>query len=383
MKLFGLTGRKFSLTACFLMLSLLMVACGSVNTGTGSTPAPVAAAGKGCTKIGVLLPETATSARWDGSDKPLLERLIPQNLSGATVDYSNAEGNADTQLTQAESDLTKGDCILVVAPVDSVASAQIVAKAKAQNVPVISYDRLIQSSDLAYYVSFDNVAVGKIQGQYIADHYKDFVTTGHNNIVMVNGGDTDNNAHLFYQGAISALQPLYDAKTLTKVYDKFTPGWDNPTAQNEMDGALSQYKNDIQIAYVANDGMANSVIASLKAQKLNGKVLVTGQDATAAGLQNILTGDQAMTVEKNFLLEATGTAKLVAAISQGTDTSSLTNGATTATTSGAKIPSVLEVPVAIDHTNFQQVITDGVVTKADVCKGLPKTAKYLPAGFCA
>jgi D-xylose transport system substrate-binding protein len=383
MKLFGLTGRKFSLTACFLMLSLLMVACGSVNTGTGSTPAPVGAPGKGCTKIGVLLPETATSARWDGSDKPLLERLIPQNLSGATVDYSNAEGNADTQLTQAESDLTKGDCILVVAPVDSVASAQIVAKAKAQNVPVISYDRLIQSSDLAYYVSFDNVAVGKIQGQYIADHYKDFVTTGHNNIVMVNGGDTDNNAHLFYQGAISALQPLYDAKTLTKVYDKFTPGWDNPTAQNEMDGALSQYKNDIQIAYVANDGMANSVIAARKSVKLNGKVLVTGQDATVAGIQNILTGDQSMTVEKNFALEAKGTADLVAAISNGTSTASLTNSATTATTDGGNIPSVLETPVAIDRTNFQQVVTDNLATAAQICQGLPKTAKYLPSGFCA
>jgi len=359
-----------------------MVACGSVNTGTG-TPAAVGAPGKDCKKIGVLLPETATSARWDGSDKPLLEKLIPENLSGATVDYNNAEGNADTQLSQAEADLTKGDCILVVAPVDSVASAQIVAKAKAANVPVISYDRLIQSNDLAYYVSFDNTAVGKIQGQYIADHYKDYVTAGHNNTVMINGGDTDNNAHLFYAGAISVLQPLYDAKTLTKVYDKFTPGWDNPTAQNEMDGALSTSKNDVQIAYVANDGMANSVIASLKAQKLNGKVLVTGQDATAAGLQNILTGDQAMTVEKNFLLEATGTAKLVAAISQGTDTASLTNGATTATKDGAKVPSVLEVPVAIDHSNFQQVITDGVVTKADVCKGLPATAKYLPSGFCS
>jgi D-xylose transport system substrate-binding protein len=382
MKLFGLTGRKFSLTACLLMLTLLMAACGSVNTGSG-TPAAVGAPGKGCTKVGVLLPETATSARWDGSDKPLLEQLIPQNLPGATVDYNNAEGSADTQLSQAEADLTKGDCILVVAAVDSVASAQIVAKAKAQNVPVIAYDRLIQSADLAYYVSFDNTAVGKLQGQYIADHYKDFVTAGHNNTVMINGGDTDNNAHLFYAGAISVLQPLYDAKTLTKVYDKFTPGWDNPTAQNEMDGALSTQKNDISIAYVANDGMANSVIASLKGQKLNGKVLVTGQDATAAGLQNILTGDQAMTVEKNFLLEATGTAKVVAAISQGTDTASLTSGATTATSDGTKIPSVLETPVAIDHTNFQQVITDGVVTKADVCKGLPTTAKYLPAGFCA
>ncbi len=383
MKLFGRTGRKFSLLACSLFLALLLVACGSANGGTttGTTTGP--SNGKNCKKVGVLLPETATSARWDGNDKPLLEKDIPISLPGATVDYNNAQGSADTQLSQAEADLTKGDCILVVAPVDATASAQIVAKAKAQGVPVIAYDRLIQSKDLAYYVSFDNVAVGKIQGQYIADHYKDYVTTGHINTVMIDGAQTDNNALLFYKGATTVLNPLFSAGTLKKVYDQYTPGWDNPTAQTEMEGALTANKDDISIAYVANDGMANSVIAALKAAKLNGKVLVTGQDATAAGIQNILTGDQAMSVEKNYAFEAKGTADLVAALSTGSSTASLTNSATTATTDGGSIPSVLETPVAIDHTNWQQVVTDSVATKADICKGLPTTAKYLPSGYCS
>lgn len=174
MKLFGFTRRKLMMTACLLILSILMVACGSANNGnaTSTTAAP----GKGCMKIGVLLPETATSARWDNNDRPLLEQQIPLALPGATVDYANAEGSADTQLSQAEADLTKGDCILVVAPVDSVASAQIVTKAKAANVPVIAYDRLIQSKDLAFYVSFDGVAVGKVQGQYIAAHYQQYIS---------------------------------------------------------------------------------------------------------------------------------------------------------------------------------------------------------------
>ena len=384
MKLFGRTGRKFTLMACSLILALMLVACGSANNNnTGSSTPTGPSNGKGCKKVGVLLPETATSARWDGNDRPQLQQQIPAALPGATVDYNNAEGSADTQLSQAEADLTKGDCILVVAPVDSVASAQIVSKAKAQGVPVIAYDRLIQSKDLNYYVSFDGVAVGKIQGQYVADHYKDYTSTGHINTVMINGGSTDNNAHLFYQGAVSVLNPLYTAGTLKKVYDQFTPGWDNPTAQNEMAGALTANKDDIQIAYVANDGMANSVIAALKAVKLNGKVLVTGQDATVAGIQNILTGDQSMTVEKNYALEAKGTAQVVAALSNGTSVASLTNGATTATSDGGSIPSILETPQAIDHTNFQQVVTDQLATAADICKGLPKTAKYLPAGFCA
>ena len=370
--------------ACSLILALTLVACGSANgTGSASGTPTGPTNGKGCKKIGVLLPETATSARWDGNDRPQLLQQIPAALSGATVDYNNAEGSADTQLSQAEADLTKGDCILVVAPVDSVASAQIVSKAKAQGVPVISYDRLIQSKDLAYYVSFDGVAVGKIQGQYVADHYKDYTTTGHINTVMINGGPTDNNAHLFYQGATSVLNPLFTAGTLKKVYDQFTNGWDNPTAQNEMAGALTANKDDIQIAYVANDGMANSVIAALKAVKLNGKVLVTGQDATVAGIQNILTGDQAMTVEKNYALEAKGTAQVVAAISNGTSADALTNGAKTATSDGGNIPSILETPQAIDHTNFQQVVSDQLATAAQICQSLPKTAKYLPKGFCA
>jgi D-xylose transport system substrate-binding protein len=371
MQLFSRPSRTSTFAACFLILTLLLAACGSANNGGNTTSSNN---GKGCKKIGVLLPETATSARWDNNDRPQLEQQIPQQLPGATVDYNNAEGNADTQLSQAEADLTKGDCILVVAPVDSTAAAQIVTKAKAQNVPVIAYDRLIQSKDLTYYVSFNNEAVGKLQGQYIIDHYKDYVTSGHNNLVMINGSQTDNNALLFYKGASETLNPLISSGGLKKVYDQYTPGWDNPTAQNEMNGALTAQHDDIQIAYVANDGMANSVIAALKAVQLNGKVLVTGQDATVAGIQNILSGDQSMTVEKNYALEAKGTAQLVAAISNGSSADSLTNGATTATTDGGKIPSVLEQPITIDKSNWQQVITDNLMTKAQVCAGLSGTA---------
>ena len=371
MQLFNRPSRTSTFAACFLILTLLLAACGSANNGGNTTSGNN---GQGCKKVGVLLPETATSARWDNNDRPLLEQQIPQQLPGATVDYNNAEGNADTQLNQAEADLTKGDCILVVAASDSTAAAQIVAKAKAQNVPVIAYDRLIQSKDLTYYVSFNNEAVGKLQGQYIVDHYKDYVTSGHNNLVMINGSQTDNNALLFYKGASETLNPVISSGGLKKVYDQYTPNWDNPTAQNEMNGALTAQHDDIQVAYVANDGMANSVIAALKAVKLNGKVLVTGQDATVAGIQNILSGDQSMTVEKNYALEAKGTAQLVAAISNGSSSNSLTNGATTATTDGGNIPSVLEQPVAIDKSNWQQVITDSLMTKAQVCAGLSGTA---------
>jgi D-xylose transport system substrate-binding protein len=379
MKQFG--GKHKTLTSIFgtLLLTLVLVACGSANTGGsgGSTPTTNGNGGKGCKKIGVSLPETATSNRWDGFDRPLLEQLIPQMLPGATVDYANAQGNADTQQTQADAMLTRGDCILVVAANDSIKAARIVADAKNAGVPVIAYDRLIQSNDLAYYVSFDNVQVGKLQGTYIADHYKDFVKSGVGNTVMIDGAQTDNNALLFAQGAHDILDPLFKNGTLKNVYEKFTPNWDNPTAQTEMEAALTANSNNIQIAYVANDGMATTVIAALKAQHLNGKVLVTGQDATLTGLQNILLGDQSMTVLKPYKLEAGATASLVAAISNGTSTSSLINGQTK-NANGVNIPSILETPEAIDKTNVMDVVNTGEVTLTQVCQGMPSKA----GGIC-
>src|SRR6266516_2677588 len=376
MRLFDRKRRSFNAAIGIMLLAVLLAACGTTTTTSTSTPSTSAPVnGKGCKKVGVLLPETATSERWDHKDRPLLLADIPQVLPGATVDYNNAQGSADTQQTQAQADLTKGDCILVLAPFDSIKAAAIVAAAKAKNVPVISYDRLTYSNDLNYYVSFDNTKVGALQGQYIAANYQSYVSVnGTKNTVMINGAQTDNNALLFSKGAHSALDPLYTAGTLKKVYEKFTPGWDNPTAQTEMQAALTANGNKVAIAYVANDGMANNVIAALKAVKLNGKVLVTGQDATVAGLQNILKGDQAMTVYKAIPKEAMATAQLVAALSKGLDTGTLINGqsVTVPIPGGVAVASILETPVAVDKSNIQTtVIADQYVTVAQICAGLP------------
>jgi D-xylose transport system substrate-binding protein len=305
----------------------------------------------------------------------LLVADITKAVPGVTVDYNNAQGFADTQQTQAQADLTNGDCILVLAPVDSIKSSSIVAAAKAKGVPVIAYDRLIYSNDTNSYVSFDGVAVGKLQGDYIAAHYQSYVAANATpNTVVINGAKEDNNALLFSKGAHQALDPLFSSGALKNIYEKFTRGWNNATAQTEMQAALLANSNKIAIAYVANDGMANSVIAALKAVNLNGKVLVTGQDATVAGIQNILKGDQAMTVYKAFTKEASATAQVVAALSAGTGITSLTSGATTQIPlSGyGSIPSILETPVAVDKTNIQStVIVDNFVTGSDICVGLP------------
>jgi D-xylose transport system substrate-binding protein len=188
---------------------------------------------------------------------------------------------------------------------------------------------------------------------------------------MISGSQTDNNALLFSKGAHKVLDPLISGGKLNKVYETFTPDWNNQTAQSEMEGALTKYPK-IAVAYVANDGMAGTVIAALKANNLQGKVLVTGQDATVAGFQNILLGYQAMTVYKAISKEANAAAALAAALSNGTDTSAFTNGATTTTQDGGNIPSVLEVPVAVDKSNIAStVLADGFVTKAQICQGIP------------
>jgi D-xylose transport system substrate-binding protein len=354
----------------FGLLAAVLAGCTNGNTSTASGPYSAA---KGCEKVGFLLPESASSSRWEGNDHPDMVAAIKQYMPNATLTVTNAGGSDTTQLSQAEADLTQGDCILIVAPHDSTAAAQIVEKALQKHVPVIAYDRLIQDKNTAYYVSFDNVKVGNLQGSYVAANYQQFVTAnGNNNLVMIDGAQTDNNAVLFKQGAHAAIDPIVSAGGLKNVYETFTPNWDNPTAETEMQAALTQTGDKVAIAYVANDGMAGTVITALKGAHLAGKVLVTGQDATAAGINQILLGNQSMTVYKAISKEANAAAQLASYLSQGTDTSSLTNGKTTATQDGGNLPSVLEVPVAVDKTNIATtVLADGFVTKADICVGVP------------
>lgn len=363
-------GKRAAMTALLggAMAATVLTACG--GTSSGGTGASVN--GKDCTKVGVLLPETNSSPRWEAYDHPLLVAAIKKALPGVTVDYSNANGSADTQQSQAEADLTRGDCILVVAPHDSSAAAAIVTKAKQQQVPVIAYDRLIQSNDLAYYVSFDGFAVGKLQGQYISDNYQKYQVNGKPaNVAIIKGAQTDNNAILFANGGHSVLDPLFTAGTMKNVYETFTPNWNPPDGLTEMEAALTKNNNNIQVVYAANDDLGGAAIQALTAQHLQGKVLVTGQDATVPGIQRILEGTQSMTVYKPIAKEADATAALVAAINKGTDTSSMVNGQT-ATQGGAQIKSVLEQPIAVDKTNVATtVIQDGYVTKDQVCSGIP------------
>lgn len=347
------------------MALLLVSAAGCGNSSANTNVA------KGCMKIGVLLPDNGSSSRWETKDHPALQHAIAAALPGAQIDFTNANGSQDVQLSQAETDLNQGDCILVAVAQDSTTAASIVEEAHTKGVPVIAYDRLINDATLDYYVSFNGMDVGAAQGKYILAHYQQYVAENKTtNVVLISGSKTDNNALLFSKGLHQILDPLFSTHALSNQGESFTLDWDGPTAETEIEQYLARLHNAVSIVYVANDAMAATVIDALTHAHLNGKVLVTGQDASAEGIQQILLGNQMMTVYKPISQEAQATARLVAALSKGSSTASLAS--MVIADSGRNVPAILLPVESVDKTNIAStVLADGFVTKAAICQGVP------------
>ena len=305
------TGRRTSRAARLVVtvaaVTLLAAACGTTNNGGGGSTQG------GAKKIALLLPESKTT-RYEAQDRPQFEAKVKALCSDCQILYSNANQDAALQQNQADAALTNGAKVMVLDPVDSASAASIVSKAKAQNVPVISYDRLLTNSDIDYYISFDNVEVGKLQAQSLVSKLK-ADGEGSGTIVMINGAPTDNNAKLFKQGAHSIIDS--SGLKVGKEYD--TPDWSPDKAQDEMDQAITALgKNGFVGVYAANDGTAGGAIAAMKSAGIDPKTIpVTGQDAEVAGIQRILAGEQYMTVYKAIKPEAEKTAELAVALAQG------------------------------------------------------------------
>ena len=338
------------------------------GTGSGSTAKPAKPAA--APLVAFLLPENVTP-RWEGSDKPTFIAALKKLVPGVKVDVLNALNDPAKQLAQAETELTKGAKVLVVAAVDQKAFAVAVNKAKAQGVPVIAYDRLIRNSPLAYYVSFDSVAVGKAEAGWMASH-----TAKGARLVVINGSPTDDNAHLVNKGIHSVLDPLFKSGAKVKIAEQWTPGWDPTKAQTEMEQILTKVGNKVDGVVSANDGMAGGIIAALKAQGLHGKVRTTGQDASLEGVQNVVLGYQGVTVFKDFRLQAPAAAQITAAIIQGKKPANIN---ATVSNGQVKVPSVMLKVVPIDSSNVQTLVTNGWIKSqfgslAKVCKGLPKVS---------
>ena len=334
-----------------------------------STLKPLASQGKG--KIAAILPDTVTSTRYVEFDAPYITKALTlAGLSSSDIIVQNAMGSDTTQFTDAQSDITNGATVLLVDPLDPGVGARIETYAKSHGVPVVDYDRLTLGGTRTYYVSFDNVLVGKTMGQGMVTCLASWKVTKPNILVM-HGAVTDNNATLFYTGYYDqVLKPLF---TSGKATDAGHPAgtWDAPTALTEFEAAFTKNQN-INAALVPNDTNAAPIITYLKSHGVKPKTFpTTGQDASLTGLQNILTGYQCGTVYKPIYLEAEGATALAMYIRAGkTPPASLVNGATQDTTSHVSVPSILETPIWVTPANMDStVIKDKFVPAAQLCTG--------------
>ncbi len=362
-------GARFASLVAVGMLGFgALAACGSDSEGGGTT-APESSgstsesgAPEVTGKVGVILPDSKTSVRWETQDRPNLEAAF--KAAGLESIIQNAEGSPDTFGQLCDQMITEGVNVLIETDLDPDSGKACIDKAKNAGIAVIDYDRLTLGGGADYYVSFDNVKVGALQGQGLIDALKaKGVTKG--NIAFINGAATDNNATLFKQGY---EQVIKDDGSFTVVGDQ-TGDWDPDTAGKVFDQFYAAHPDLVGLV-TANDGMAGGVIARMKAAGVEGKILVTGQDATAEGLANVLQGYQAGTVFKDTSIEAKAAADLAIAIINGEDPTTIATGSVNDSELGVDVPSVLATPVWITADTVQDVVTAGQASAADICKGI-------------
>jgi D-xylose transport system substrate-binding protein len=351
--------------------SLLVAACSSSSeesTDAAASPEAsaaeevveeaAAAGGKAC----VILPDAASSARWETADRPFLEQAF--QAAGVEYDIQNANGDKAKFQTIADGMLAGGCGVLAIVNLDSETGSAVIAKATAAGVPVIDYDRLTLGGGAQYYVSFDNVAVGTAIGEGLIKCLNDAgVTEGP--VALLNGSPTDNNATLFKQGYQAALE----GAGFTVAADQAVPDWDNTKAGTIFEQMYTDANGDFVAVAAANDGLGGAAIAVLDRNGQAGAIPVSGQDATDEGLQRVLQGTQCVTVYKAVKKEADAAAALAVALLNGDQAAAdaLATGSTTDSEAGTEVPSVLLVPQAIYADTVKDVIADGFTTAEKVC----------------
>ena len=309
-------------------------------------------------KIGFSM-DTLKEERWQ-RDKELVEKRARE--VGAEVSVAVANGDDRLQINQAENLLTQGVDVLIVAPHNGEVAASIVEAAHRRGVPVISYDRLIRNSDVDLYVSHQVVKIGEMQAGYLLER------APKGNYVVVQGSETDNNARLLHQGQMNILQPAVDRGDIKIVANQPAKEWAASAALNIVENALTQVNNNIVAVVASNDGTARGAIQALAAQNLAGRVLVSGQDADLASIQQILLGNQTMTVYKPIQPLAYGAVDAAIKMARGekpTTTDTVNNGK-------IDVPATLYEPVAVGKDNLlSTVVKDGYHTLARICEGIP------------
>ena len=343
-------------TKLIIVIGLVALSAAACVKGPGGEGKRVK--GSGPVRIGFSM-DTLKEERWQ-RDKALVEQRCKE--VGAECEVLVADGNDATQINQAESFLTKGVDVLIVAPHNGQIAASIVEAAHRQNVPVISYDRLIRNSDVDLYVSHQVVKIGQMQAQYALDH------APKGNYVLIGGSQTDNNALLLMQGQMEVLQPAVDRGDIKIVAKQFAREWLASEALRITEDALTKNNNNIQAIVASNDGTAGGAISALPPD-LVGKVLVTGQDAALDAVQRIVEGKQSMTIYKPIQPLAFAAVDAAVKLARGEKVEAkdkINNGK-------IDVPSLLFEPIVLDKNNVMQtVIKDGYHKVEDVYKNVPK-----------
>jgi D-xylose transport system substrate-binding protein len=365
---------KRSLFAAFALVAIAAVVAGCGGGGSSSSSSTGESTGGGgeggSYKIALLLPENETP-RYESDDRPDFEKAIKEKCPECEVSYFNAGGEVEKQQSQGEAALTQEANVIVLDPEDSKSAAAIVEKAHLEGVPVVSYDRLTENSEVSAYVSFNNVRVGELQAETLAKKLKE-EGSPKGPIIMINGDPADPNAALFKEGAHTGFSAA--GVEIAKEYD--TPEWSAENAQKEAQQAITALgENGFAAIYAANDETGGGAIAAMKGAGINpAEKPVTGQDATVAGLQRILKGEQFMTIYKEIEPEATISAEIALALAAGEEvpkeliTETVNNGK-------AEVPSVLLKPIAVTKGNVKStVVKDGFVETSELCEGIYASA---------
>jgi D-xylose transport system substrate-binding protein len=343
----------------FVLTAVLTNAC--VNAPqNGSSPAGQTQNTGGKVKIGFAM-DTVKEERWQ-RDRDAFEKHCKELNVECVITVAN--NSAERQANDVENLLTQGVSVLVIAPHDATQAASMVEKAKAQNVPVISYDRLINSDKIDLYISHQVPVIGRKMAEYALQKKPN------GNYAMVYGASTDNNAHIMKKAQLEVLQPAIDAKQINIVSDQFIADWSREQALNFAEAALTKNGDKVDAFVVSNDGMASGVIAALDKRGLTGKILVTGQDADKQGLQFIAEGKQTMTVYKPIIPLANGAVEAAIKMAKKESLTGVTQFQNDVIKKS--VPAILLEVVSVDKDNLMQtVIKDGYAKYEDVYANVP------------
>jgi D-xylose transport system substrate-binding protein len=342
---------------------LALSACGGGSSDSSGSSGSGGSSTKADGKVGVILPDTASSARYEATDRPALQAAFDK--AGIQSDIQNAGGDVSKFQTIADGMISGGVTVLIIDSLDNDSGAAVIKKATDAGIPVIDYDRLTLGGGASYYVSFDNVAVGTAIGTGLVAAMKaNGNDTG--NVVELNGAATDNNATLFKQG----YDKVITGAGYKVVASQAVPEWDNTKAGTIFEQIYTQQKGKFVGVAAANDGLGGAVIARLQTSGEAGKIPVTGQDATDEGLQRVLQGTQALTIFKDIKnKEAVSAADLAIALAKG-DTAAadkLATGTTQDTDLNKAVKSVLLTPELITKDKVKDVVEAGQTTAAKIC----------------